>query len=226
MAEMPNLEPLGKVENILENVVFKGYKTGLTLVIPESGALEGYLQEVKVRLEQSQDFFKGANIIIDMGKRLIAENERVLLVQLMKEFGLNPRFTDELKTKAISNNDRDKMVNEADQFKATITVKKTVRSGQRISFEGNLVIMGDVNPGAEVIASGDIIVLGKLRGTAHAGAEGDQTAQIIAFQLRPVQIRIAGVITRDSEPGPKVKYMGPEVARIKDGNIQVDRVSY
>jgi septum site-determining protein MinC len=226
MAEMPNPEPLSKVENAFENVVFKGYKTGLTLVIPEVGPLDGYLQEVKMRLDQSQDFFKGANIIIDMGKRSIAENERAFLTQLIKEFGLNPRFAEELKTKTTSNNDNDKMAIEADQFKATITVKKTVRSGQRISFEGNLVIMGDVNPGAEVIASGDIIVLGRLRGTAHAGAEGDETAQIIAFQLRPVQIRIAGVITRDSEPGPKVKYMGPEVAKIKDGMILVERVNY
>jgi septum site-determining protein MinC len=145
-------------------------------------------------------------------------------VGLIKEFGLKPRFAEAPKNKVASDNE--KLVDETDHFKATVTVKKTVRSGQRISFEGNLVIMGDVNPGAEVIASGDIVVLGRLRGTAHAGAEGDETSQVIAFQLRPVQIRIAGVITRDSEPGPKVKYLGPEVARIKDGMIVVERVSY
>jgi septum site-determining protein MinC len=225
MAELLNSEAFDKNESASENVVFKGYKMGLTLVIPDVGPLEGYLHEIRVRLEQSQDFFKGANIIIDHGLRSIVGKERSSLVQLIKEFGLNPRFAEELKTK-LKNNDNDKPVAEIDQFEATITVKKTVRSGQRISFEGNLVIIGDVNPGAEVIASGNIIVLGKLRGTAHAGAEGDETAQIIAFQLRPVQIRIAGVITRDSEPSPKVKYMGPEVAKIKDGIIIVERVNY
>ncbi len=218
MAEMPNPEVSGKMEVLSENVVFKGYKTGLTLVIPEVGSLEGYLQDIRIRLEQSHDFFKGAHIIIELGKRLIAEKERLALRETIQEFGLSPRFAEEIK-----NNEK---TEEVDQFKATITVKKTVRSGQRISFEGNLVIMGDVNPGAEVIASGDIIVLGRLRGTAHAGAEGDETAKIVAFQLRPVQIRIAGVITRDSEPGPKAKYLGPEIARIKDGMILVERVSY
>jgi septum site-determining protein MinC len=228
MAEMPNPDGLINVKDecLLENIVFKGYKSGLTMVIPDIGPLEGYLQEIRSKLEQSHDFFKGANIIIDPGKRVIAEEERLILMELVKKFGLNPRLAEKPKAKTATKADNERAPLEADQFKATITVKKTVRSGQRISFEGNLVIMGDVNPGAEVIASGDIIVLGRLRGTAHAGAEGDQTSQIIAFQLRPVQIRIAGVITRDSEPGPKVEYMGPEVARIKDGMIVVERINY
>ncbi len=218
MAEMPNPEVSGKMEGFSESIVFKGYKTGLTLVIPEVGSLEGYMQDIRTRLEQSHDFFKGAHIIIELGKRLIAEKERLALKEAIQEFGLNPRFAEEVK-----NNEK---TEEPDQFESTITVRKTVRSGQRISFGGNLVIMGDVNPGAEVIASGDIIVLGRLRGTAHAGAEGDETAKIVAFQLRPVQIRIAGVITRDSESSSKAKYLGPEIARIKDGMILVERVSY
>lgn len=218
MAETPNPEVSGKMESFSESIVFKGYKTGLTLVIPEAGSLEGYMQDIRARLEQSHDFFKGAHIIIELGKRLIAEKERLALKEAVQEFGLNPRFAEEVK-----NNEK---IEEPDQFESTITVRKTVRSGQRISFGGNLVIMGDVNPGAEVIASGDIIVLGRLRGTAHAGAEGDETAKIVAFQLRPVQIRIAGVITRDSESSSKAKYLGPEIARIKDGMILVERVSY
>ena len=225
MAEMPNPEVSGKEESSFENVVFKGYKTGLTLVIPEVGPWEGYLQDIRIRLEQSRDFFKGAHLIIDLGKRTIAEKERLDLRETIQEFGLKPRFMEEIKNKSGASIGSEK-ADETDQFQATITVKKTVRSGQRISFEGNLVIMGDVNPGAEVIASGDIVVLGRLRGTAHAGAGGDETAKIVAFQLRPVQIRIAGVITRDSEPGPKAKYLGPEVARIKDGMILVERVTY
>ncbi|HBF36699.1 MAG TPA: septum site-determining protein MinC [Firmicutes bacterium] len=225
MAEMPSPEASGKMESLSENVVFKGYKTGLTLVIPEVGSWEGYLQDLRIRLEQSHDFFMGAHIVIELGKRLIAEKERSALRETIQAYGLNPRFAEEIKNKSSAANEIEK-TDEVDQFRATITVKKTVRSGQRISFEGNLVIMGDVNPGAEVIASGDIVVLGKLRGTAHAGAEGDETAKIVAFQLRPVQIRIAGVITRDSESGPKAKYLGPEIARIKDGMILVERVSY
>jgi septum site-determining protein MinC len=83
------------------------------------------------------------------------------------------------------------------------------------------VICGDVNPGAEVIATGDIIVFGTLRGVAHAGAAGDEDCQIIAINLRPTQIRIAGYIARspDTIAPPPSKH--PEAARVQDSEIHI-----
>lgn len=100
-------------------------------------------------------------------------------------------------------------------------VRQTIRSGQSLRHFGTVVICGDVNPGAEVIATGDIIVFGTLRGVAHAGATGDDGAQIVAINLRPTQIRIAGFIARspDSASPPLSKY--PEVARIQDNEIHI-----
>ena len=69
--------------------------------------------------------------------------------------------------------------------------KGSLRSGQRIEFEGSLVIVGDVNAGAEVIAGENIVVLGNLRGLAHAGAKGNKDAVIEASEIDAVQIRIA-----------------------------------
>ncbi len=69
--------------------------------------------------------------------------------------------------------------------------KGSLRSGQRIEFEGSLVIIGDVNAGAEVIAGENIVVLGTLRGLAHAGAKGNKDAVIEAVDIEAVQIRIA-----------------------------------
>ena len=57
----------------------------------------------------------------------------------------------------------------------------SVRSGQKVEFEGSLVILGDVNDGAEVIAGENIIVLGDLRGLAHAGAKGNKERQQLDF---------------------------------------------
>lgn len=100
-------------------------------------------------------------------------------------------------------------------------VRQTIRSGQSLRHFGTVVICGDINPGAEVIATGDIIVFGTLRGVAHAGATGDEGAQIVAINLRPTQIRIAGFIARspDSASPPLSKY--PEVARIQDNEIHI-----
>ena len=73
--------------------------------------------------------------------------------------------------------------------------KGTVRNGQRIDYQGNIIVMGDVNPGAEIVAGGNIIVLGNLRGMAHAGVSGDKRAIVMALCLQPTQLRIGNVIT-------------------------------
>ena len=103
-------------------------------------------------------------------------------------------------------------------------VRQTVRSGQRVVHEGNVVVCGDVNAGAEVIAGGDVLVFGTLRGLAHAGSFGNESARIIAVSLRPPQLRIAQKIARapeDEVAGSAKGAKTPEVARIENGEINV-----
>ena len=70
----------------------------------------------------------------------------------------------------------------------------SVRSGQKIEFEGSLIVLGDVNDGAEVIAGENIVILGILRGLAHAGAKGNKDAMIAASSIEAPQLRIANVV--------------------------------
>ena len=70
----------------------------------------------------------------------------------------------------------------------------SLRSGQKIEFEGSLVVLGDVNDGAEVIASENIVVLGALRGLAHAGAKGNKDAIIAASTIEAPQLRISNIV--------------------------------
>jgi septum site-determining protein MinC len=73
------------------------------------------------------------------------------------------------------------------------------------------------------VATGDVVVLGKLRGVAHAGAEGSASAEIIALDLHPIQLRIAEYIGRspdlDLEPN-----RDPETAKVEDGNIVIRKL--
>jgi len=73
-------------------------------------------------------------------------------------------------------------------------IKNSLRSGQKVEFEGSLVILGDVNAGAEVIAEDNIVVLGALRGLAHAGARGNKEAIISCGVLDAPQLRIANIV--------------------------------
>lgn len=101
----------------------------------------------------------------------------------------------------------------------TLLVRRTLRSGQRVAYDGHVVVRGDVNPGAEVIASGDIVVMGALRGVAHAGARGDEDAVVVALELMPLQLRIAHQVARSPEVTSTCR--GPEVARIRDGTVEL-----
>ena len=93
----------------------------------------------------------------------------------------------------------------------------TIRSGDRISSNGNLCILGDVNPGSIVSAKKNIIVWGKLLGIAFAGKEGNNNASIASLYLNPLQLRIADVIAIGPKEKPKDSY--PEIAVIDNQSI-------
>lgn len=89
-----------------------------------------------------------------------------------------------------------KSFNQKIKTSETIFSRASLRSGQKLEYEGSIVIIGDVNAGAEVIAGENIIVLGDLRGLAHAGAKGNQEAIIAANKIDCPQIRIADKIKK------------------------------
>ncbi len=110
--------------------------------------------------------------------------------------------------------------------KETLYVKQTLRSGQKLEFDGNLIIIGDCNAGSEVIASGDIVVWGILSGIAHAGNKGDKKVCIRAFKINAIQLRIADLLARkpdriNIDKVEKSDLFNPEEAKITDGEIVI-----
>jgi septum site-determining protein MinC len=109
----------------------------------------------------------------------------------------------------------------------TLYVESNLRSGQLIRYPGNVFVLGDVNPSAEIIAAGDIVIWGTLRGVAHAGSDGDQTAKIIAMELKTGQVRIADKIatikTESSKDKKKGDSRAPELVKIQNNEIILTR---
>jgi septum site-determining protein MinC len=123
------------------------------------------------------------------------------------------------------------------------TIPRSMRSGQKIRFDGDVILFGDVNPGAEIIASGNILILGALKGLAHAGARGDDAAVIVSFDFRPTQLRIGRKIamppgeTHGGVPGGaasriksglfgrSVRPFTPEVAWVQGDQIVIEPYS-
>ena len=109
-------------------------------------------------------------------------------------------------------------------------IKQTIRSGQVINYEGNIVIIGDCHPGCEITAFGDITVWGVLSGIAHAGASGNQKAKVRALKMNAIQLRIANCYSRRPDSLntvyiEKTNSFTPEEARIVNGEIVVFKMN-
>ena len=229
-----------------QDVVFKGGKDGLQLIFNDKQDFQILKEKLETHLQRAELFFQGADVILDVGN-LELPIEEILEVQNILAFphGLRlkkivrgvhepsknkPAFPDVVKSqrrtvgKARTIEQREKPVEYwagASTMPDTVLYKGTLRSGQRLAHEGNVVIVGDVNPGAEVKASGDIVIMGTLRGLAHAGVGGAIDVVIVAFRLEPTQIRIGDIIGRPPEGDLGIP-REPEVARLRDGVILVE----
>ena len=108
----------------------------------------------------------------------------------------------------------------------TLYINQTLRSGQTVSYEGNILIIGDAHPGSEIVAGGDITVWGILGGIAHAGSQGNVTSKVRALKLNAIQLRIAGLYARRNDTlnvpyVQKTNEFTPEEAQIEDGKIVI-----
>jgi len=96
-------------------------------------------------------------------------------------------------------------------------VKKTLRSGDKITSTGDLVIMGDVNPGAEVEAGGDVFVLGSLRGFVRAGI-GKSEGEVRALFFQAPRIEICGKEMAFERNESFINFR----AKVKNGKIKLE----
>ena len=108
----------------------------------------------------------------------------------------------------------------------TLYINQTLRSGQTVTYEGNIFIIGDAHPGSEIVATGDITVWGILSGIAHAGSMGNTTSKVRALKLNAIQLRIAGLYARRNDTlnvpyVQKTNEFTPEEAQIENGKIVI-----
>lgn len=193
-------------EELVVHHEIRGTKQSLRVIFDDAFNFEEVLQPFEQELEQNSDFFKDSVALFSYGKRIFSAKERVRLRDLCKAYGFLCQLEQE---------------NEEDEsYKSqAILIDCTMRSGQKVEFNGNVIVLGDVQPGAEVIASGHVMIWGTLRGTVHAGATGDETAVVCAMRLIPVQLRIAGHVAVNPYSNDQTADLEPEVAYVKDHDI-------
>jgi len=215
-------------------ITFKASVNGLILIMPEEGDFDDVCARIEEKLLTSGKFFKGASIDVKYrGRKLNREEEQIIADLLSSRTGAEiTSFEEDTATPEITNKEPEKpkdipqmkiMYFKDLQEGMTKFHQGTVRSGQLVSSEGNLVIIGDVNPGGEIIANGNVVVMGSLRGMVHAGADGNREAFVAALNLEPTQLRIADVITRSPDTKENRTAIVPEMATVKDNMVFIER---
>lgn len=189
----------------------------LLIKLDKEKSFEENLKELEEKL--SSAFFENSYAVIDYQDLNLTKEQIDKLEDILKKY--NSKILGYKFHKTEKDNNR-KEINKIIEKKALKIVNRTVRSGQRIEHDGDILILGDVNPDAYIIASGNVIVMGKLRGIVHAGANGDETAIVLALKLMPQQLRIASFFSRSPDVIEEPEY--PEKAYIEDNQIYIEKI--
>ena len=184
--------------------------------IPQIEPSEEDLQQ----LTSKTDLFSGSDH--DLAFQELAQEEGILKEEEMKTYATMDE--DETPDLGLEGDDEDV------EKLPTLYLNQTLRSGQTVTSDGNIVVIGDANPGSEIIARGDVTVWGVLGGIAHAGSKGNENAVIRALKMNAIQLRIANLYARrvNTENIPFVQKstsFTPEEARV-DGKSIVINTTY
>lgn len=180
---------------------------------------KSYLDEIVLNVPTSEEIKEELDTIFNSEKRL----EEIFEVPAVAQEKIDESYIDVLE-KEYTDEDF-----ELDSY-PTKYIKQTIRSGQVINYEGNIVIIGDCHPGSEITASGDITVWGVLSGIAHAGSAGNERARIRSLKMNAIQLRIANCYARRPDSlniifVEKTNTFVPEEARIVNGEIVIFKIN-
>ena len=185
------------------NIYFK--KDSIVLKIKEDATTNEILNELQEKLPDLKEFYKDEKTPIMVTGKILKRFEIDSIQKLIQNVIKVKVDFDSPKTLGLHGIKR--TFRKDIQISETKFYKGSIRSGQKMEFEGSIVIIGDVNDGAEVIAEDNIAVLGNLRGMAHAGAKGNEKAIIAASIINSPQIRIASrILERDRKDIERESY--------------------
>lgn len=213
----PGLESDDEVA--LSAIRIRGRTEGVSIEIGD-GRWDALMIQLDARLEEAAGFFRGGQVVLDVGQRGLSIQQLHQVRGVLTLFGLNPgmlRTTSPLTFESALAAGMAVTLDEGpegeqitaqpaesnQEFHSHYVYRGNLRSGQLLQRDESILVIGDVNPGAQLISNGDILVWGRLRGVAHAGAAGAEDAVIGALLFEPTQLRIGNLIAISPDKKPK-----------------------
>lgn len=217
--KMPNLNLLSKITRKPRKSDTKPERThyGLKFIIPENLTEDEILKSLVRIPAKNYKLPDKQGIVLDFGGRkcsrrlilhmlnsIVWEKELNIIawlsgneesVKLFRSAGLsvNEPAEDIAKPDVPKDESHDASKEELrheERISALKIVYASMRSGQKVDAEGDVLVLGHLNPGAEITAGGSIIIAGRLLGVVHAGGYGRSDVFVWAGSFESPQVRI------------------------------------
>lgn len=208
-------------------VIIKSFPNGISLILDETMDFEALLEQIGIKFRDARGFFKDAGMALSIEGREITEAEEIRVLEAIRancdiniicliehDGQKNKNFV-----KALKSVEKHLAAESDGQF-----IRGSLKNGEVMEIENNVVILGDVYPGSKIISTKNIIVLGGLYGEAYAGGGGKSNTYVVALEMSPEKLKIG-----DFKYIPKTKpkwglrpKIQPKIAYIKDKNLVME----
>lgn len=210
-------------------VTIKSYTSGISLHLDANADFDSIISELEKKFDESRKFFKNAKVALSIEDRIVSDEEEKLIINVINEHsdldliclvGKNPE-TNRKFVKALKRVESQRDDNNARMYVGDI------EAGEIVECEGSLIVLGDVCKDAAAVATEDVIILGSVAGQVYAGNTGKKNSIIVAMQLEPDFLSIAGIKQRVKVKnvfGKKNKY-SPIIIRLEEDKMVSDSIS-
>jgi septum site-determining protein MinC len=190
-------------------IELKGSANKLKVIIPEDLSEAQVWESLEETFQTASNLLKGVDLVIDLQGRQAA---KTFLLKFLTDFVLSREIR--ISSWESSNEETRSMfsslgmnlsakrsgpASRRGRRSETLVIRSSLRSGQRIEHEGDVLVIGHINDGAELIAEGNIMVMGKLKGLVHAGYNSDEARAIITLSYEAKQVRLGARVSTLTE---------------------------
>lgn len=171
-------------------VSLKGINGDVVLKIDPNAPFSEVVDKIKSLIESERNFFSRGFLSVDTQGRELSEEEISELEGVFS--GINVSFKINESEKIFGN------INEKVEQTAFV-VDHTVRSGQVVRYDGDIIILGNVNPDGVVESKSSVYIYGVIKGKVTAG----KRVVALGFQQQYLQVNGMEIETKTPEKSRK-----------------------
>lgn len=172
----------------MQSAVLKGTQSGYEVILDESSSLEQINTDLKNLLNRlgENNLKKSENIKLNIriGNRLFSQEQKNIIIDNINSYhGLSVgHFISNVLTKEDAKA----------KFKQKYIepMSKTIRNGQEVNVDGDVLFFGTVHEGGKLFASGNIYNMGNVKGIIQAGYPDNEDKLIIGNLHNAQQVRV------------------------------------